>query len=159
MMTNALFNRYSISSFDFKKAIEFANEMSKYSGSSLAYESLLTAAIICYSRPFSQNEKGTNSLASAKLCELDFQPLTELQSRIHFRCIELRNKAIAHSEYLFNPTKHNIKTATVSSAPFALLNEPFELSEFLSLADHHLAICHEMRANYLRRFAVNPQVD
>jgi hypothetical protein len=150
MMTNELFNRYSISYFDFTKAIQFATETSNFSPSSIAFESLLTSAIITYCRPFSLNERGLEPEAAAKLLIDDFQPLTTVQLDIHKRLVELRNKAIAHSEYQFNPTKFNPKTAIISSMPFSVLNEVLDIGEFILLTKQHIEICHQKRAAHMR---------
>ncbi|MBV5271191.1 MAG: hypothetical protein JZU55_16415, partial [Afipia sp.] len=71
----------------------------------LAHEALVFTAIVSYYRPFSPNEKNKNAQATSQLKLDDFSPLSHEELGLHEKCKELRNQALAHSEYKHNPTR------------------------------------------------------
>jgi hypothetical protein len=145
------FNRFSISSFDFEKALNFANEAKKYSVTDLAYEALLFTAIVCYCRPFSPNERARNAKAASKLSLQDFPALAHSERVLHDQCKSLRNEALAHSAWNRNPTRLNRATGVVSSKPFSLITPPFELDQFIEHVKTFHFACERIRGNYVIR--------
>lgn len=145
------FNRYSIATFDWDKCLSFAKEASNFQENSTVYEALIFAAIICYYRPFSPNEKDRSSPAISQLCIEDFCPLSEEEIKLHKMCKELRNKALAHSEYAFNPTRLNEITGLIWSKPFSLLSQPFDLGAFIQLVSKLQCTCHHKRADHVSK--------
>lgn len=143
------FNRYSIAARDFERAIDFLAESEKHPENSLAYEALLISGAICYSRPFSQNEKGGNPNASVRIEFDSFSSLSQQDRDIHDRCIDLRNKALAHAEWDRYPTKVNRQTKMVWSKMYSVLSEPMNWNALLDLTNKLLIQCHELRVNYL----------
>lgn len=143
-------NRYSIALRDFEKAKEYICAAKKQLPSSLEYEALLFAAIVSYYRPFSPNEKSQSAKATSQLHIKDFGFLNNSQSILHQKYRELRNKALAHSEFELNPTKFNSDRKVFSSQPFSLLNEALDLEVFDSTLTQFIELCHEVRANYSR---------
>ena len=142
-------NRYSIALRDFEKAKEYICAAKRRLPSSLEYEALLFATIICYYRPFSQNEKSKTAKATSLLDIKDFG-LNSSQHIFHQKCKELRNKVLAHSEFERNPTNFNSDRKVFSSQPFSLLNETLDLEVFDSILTQCIELCHEVRANYSR---------
>ena len=149
MITEQEFNRYSISTFDFEKAVEFVTEAQQHSPATLIYEALVFAAIVCYYRPFSPNEKDKNAKATAMLKIEEFSPLTQEEQAIHAKCKELRNQALAHSEWRFNPTGFDYSSAIISSRPFSLVSAGIDLSALSNLARRFAGECHSKRANFV----------
>jgi hypothetical protein len=145
------FNRYSITCFDLEKTLGYANEAKKYPANSLLYEALLIAAIVSYCRPFSPNEKTQNQQASSRVKVENISALSEPELQIHSYCVKLRNKAIAHSEFMMNPTRLDHSTGTIISRPFSLLPLPFDLMEFIGLVNKLELACHNHRASYKER--------
>jgi hypothetical protein len=145
------FNRLSIAVFDFEKSIAYAEEAARYSPEDLAHEALLFSAIVCYYRPFSPNEK-KNSPAASQLKLEEFSPLTAAESELHERCKELRNKALAHSEYEFNPTDLH-PSGVIASRPFSLLSHAPEIPALVALARKLADECQNKRANHARNTA------
>jgi hypothetical protein len=154
--TEQEFNRYSIAYFDWDKALAFATEAQKHLPDTIQYEALLFAAIICYYRPFSLNEKEKNASARSQLRIEDFPPLSTKEQGIHDNCKSLRNKALAHSELSFNPTGLNPNTGVIASKPFSLFCQPFDLSGFVQLVKKLTLVCHHKRANHVVEKLVQP---
>jgi hypothetical protein len=150
MTTAQEFNRYSIAVFDWQKALAFATEARTHSPSTLAYEALLFAAIVCYYRPFSPNEKGAKPPAASQLRIEDFPALSQEEQALHEICKTLRNKALAHSEFTFNPTRLAEATGVIQSKPFALMSQPFDLEVFVQLVSKLELACHHKRADHVR---------
>lgn len=149
MATDQEFNRYSIACFDWDKALAFAAEAQKHLPNTIVFEALLFAAIVCYYRPFSPNEREKNAGAQSQLRIEDFPPLAPDEQTIHNTCKTLRNRALAHSEFRFNPTGLNPKTGVIASKPFSLLSQSFDIAGFVQLVSKlHLA-CHHKRADHV----------
>ena len=153
MTTERTFDRLSIAVFDFEKSITYAKEAERHSPSRpTAYEALIFAAIVCYYRPFSPNEKDKNSPAASQVSLEDFSPLTSDEAILHERCRELRNKALAHSEYQFNPTRFH-QSGVIASKPFALLSHAPAIPALVALSQKLADECHNERAAYARNRA------
>lgn len=150
MATTQEFNRLSIAYFDWQKSLDFAKEARKHMPNTTAYEALLFAAIVCYYRPFSPNEKGANPPAASQLKIEDFSVLSQDELTLHENCKSLRNKALAHSEFALNPTKLCETTGVIASRPFSLLAQPFDLEAFIQLLSKLELACHHKRADHLQ---------
>ncbi len=156
MTTEQAFNRFSIAVFDFEKSITYGEEAMKHLPSELAYEALLLASIVSYYRPFSQNEKNKNSSAISQMKLEDFLPLTTKEAELHEHCKNLRNKALAHSEYELNPTRLS-STGVIISRLFSLLLHAPAITDLVALARKLADECHHKRANYIRNVAANKE--
>jgi len=145
----AKFNRFSISLKDFEKTIEFLEEAQKHQIGSIAYEALVFAAIVCYYRPFSQNEKDQKAPAAMQLSLTDFSFFSADELVIHEKCKELRNKALAHAEFKYHPTEFDAETGVISSRLFSLVGIAPDLGELAALALRLVTECHNKRADYV----------
>jgi hypothetical protein len=99
MTTEQEFNRFSIAKTDFDKTVEYTKEALKYSESTLAHEALIFAAIVCYYRPFSPNEKDKGSPAASQLQINEFNALSPEEQEIHECCKNLSQlgwQVVAH---------------------------------------------------------------
>src|SRR6266403_3313015 len=105
-ITAKKFNRLTISFIDWSQAQDYAREAQSTDEGTYAYEALIQMAVICYWRPFSGNERRKSAKADRNLTLDDLCPvkLTQREHRLHKACERIRNKAIAHSEYRYNPT-------------------------------------------------------
>jgi hypothetical protein len=151
MSDRTYLNRLSISVRDFELALEYAKEALRCDFSDRAIEALTFAALVCYYRPFTRNERQTKSSASPSISISDFPQLTETDLELHEKCKELRNKALAHSEFKMYPTRMSMRgdRAVIVSRPFALLERAPDLRELIALTEKLLDACHHRRANYL----------
>ena len=149
MNCEAKFNRFSISLKDFEKAVLFLEEAKKHSITSVAFEALVFAAIVCYYRPFSPNERDTNSSAASQLTLSDFAPLSSEEQSIHNRCKELRNKALAHSEFKYHPVGLDLETGVISSKLFSMVCEAPDLDKLAELTNNFIRQCINRRADYV----------
>jgi hypothetical protein len=149
MTTTEQFNRLSISVRDFEAAAAFAERAAATSPATLEHQALLFAAIVCYYRPFSPNERSQSAKADSSLRIGDFRTLNKAELEIHEVCKRLRNKALAHSEYEMNPTTLNESSGIISSRPFNLLAHAPEPTALGALASKVALLCHHMRADYI----------
>ena len=143
-------NRISIALRDFEHAIRFASKSLTYRIDTIEYEALLFAAIVCYYRPFSPNEKDKSSPAISSLTISSFSKLSSLENALHENCKDLRNKMLAHSEFQFNPTGFCEAHGVFSSLPFSLNQRRFDVSAFISLTQKLEDQCHTKRADFSR---------
>jgi hypothetical protein len=147
------FNRYSISLADFEKASECVAEARKRLPNDLVFEALLFMAIVTYCRPFSPNEKPPHNPKAESRLNLEGLILpTAREKEIHSQCETLRNKALAHSEFAYNPTNLNRTTGVISSKPFSLLTEQFDLDGLANLLKKLEEVCHSKRATYIHQY-------
>jgi hypothetical protein len=149
MIDEPKFHRFSISLKDFEKAAEFLAEAQRHQCGSLVHEALVFAAIICYYRPFSSNEKDSFAPAAKQLTLSDFSKLSVEEFTIHDTCKELRNKALAHAEFKYHPTRLNPETGVILSARFSLVREAPDLAALANLAQKFAAECKHKRADFV----------
>lgn len=142
------FNRYSISIRDFEKCIEFLQEMDIHSPNTLVFESLLTCALIFYCRPFSHNERSKDARATPKITIESFSGVTADERDLHKRCMEIRNKALAHAEWSYYPTERKPKTNVIWSGVYSVLSEDIDLDSLLVLVKKLTDQCHDKRAYF-----------
>lgn len=132
--TKAL-NRLTISRQDFEKCNDFLLQLQSQDYGSIVYEALLLSAIVFYSRPFSHNERDQNATADAKIDQAVLIQLTDEDLLLHQKILTLRNKAIAHAEAMYYPTRV-LKKNLIRSMPFSIWNEfknSSDIEEFLAL--------------------------
>lgn len=143
-------NRYSISIEDFKRSIEFLKESNKHLPNSLLYESLLICALLYYCRPFSSNEREKNAKATSKINIDSFSDITDDEKSLHNKCMTIRNKALAHSEWSKYPTGRDPKTNVISSREYSILSEGIDRQSLIALVEKLKNQCHHKRADYIR---------
>lgn len=151
MTDEAKFNRFSISLKDFEKSRTFLKEANGHEYGSLVHEALVFAAIICYFRPFTQNEGSGKASAASQLQLSDFESLTSEESTIHEKCKELRNKALAHAEFRYYPTHLNFDTGMISSTWFSLVGKAPDLGMLAALIEKLIQQCRNKRADYVEK--------
>ena len=91
------FNRAALSRQDFREAREFLKEL-KPGLTRTQEEALLMSAIICYARPFSQNDRDGQSEATSTVQGNPAKILDQSEFDLHTRLLDIRNKAVAHSD-------------------------------------------------------------
>lgn len=136
------FTRTHISRRDFAKSIGFINVAATHELSSPEYEALLLAAIISYARPFSGNEQGKSPPSDSRLA-IDVAQLLGVDLALHERLIEVRNKAVAHSESAYYPVEllpvipdgEGARGFAAASQSWHVLNEHIDLVEFKRVAE------------------------
>ena len=147
------FNRYTIALQDFEKAQQYISTARTHSPSSLEFEALWFAAIVSYCRPFSRNERSRRPRAKPKLAIKEFGKLSDSQRKVHQQCMQLRNTALAHSEFERNPTRRKKSTNVISSRPFSLWNElsNFDFKSFECNLSKFVNSCHGARADFIHQ--------
>lgn len=149
MATLEEFNRLSISIGDLEQAVAYAERASTTPRSDISHQALLLSAIICYFRPFSQNERSAAARATTALRITDFTTLSGPEQELHNQCKRLRNKALAHSEWEMNPTALDEGSGMITSRPFDLLANAPDPAKLASLARKMADICHHRRADHI----------
>jgi hypothetical protein len=141
---NAQFNRVLMSHYDFNEAQEYLRELQELpSEARVALKrALLTAAVVAYCRPFSGNDnhpKATSHLA-VKFGEW-FKPA---QIALHEKLLDLRGKAVAHSDYDAKPVAR-IGSVPIGFAYFSgyrdLLQQDLDIVEWLDMCNRLSAHC------------------
>ena len=92
------FCRARISLNDFEQAIEFLAALES-AATDVPRRSLLTSAVIAYSRPFSNNEPSENAHATSRMHGNPRSLFTPEHMLLHEDVLNLRNKAIAHAQW------------------------------------------------------------
>ena len=144
--TRRRFNRAHISRRDFAKAIGFIKAAADHPQDSPEYEALLLAAIIAYARPFSPNERDKSARSDARL-DVDVRHVLGSDSALHARLVEIRNKAVAHSEFAYYPVESMPGSSRYAegshgfvsvSRNWHVVNEQIDLTAFERIAN---ALC------------------
>ena len=136
----AQFARLHISQHDFEEAEEYLDEMSRHD-SEAARRALLSASVIAYARPFTQNDPSSEDRATSHVPTRLLRDLSAEERMLHSRLLELRNKAVAHSSYASRP----IQQVTVMETGFSVTGTYFDLTaEGLDQAMFKL-ICQKLR--------------
>jgi hypothetical protein len=92
--------RVRISMKDMEQCVVFASEVDSNSNA-IYKQAFITAAIVSYARPFSRNKNHQKATAHTPV---SLKSLTLKELELHKRICELRDKAIAHSDFDKNPT-------------------------------------------------------
>jgi hypothetical protein len=145
----AQFNRAHISQHDFEEAEEYLNELAAVSGS-VPRRALLTAAVVAYARPFTQNERGDESLATATVSTKPLKELSLEEMTIHQRVIALRHRAIAHSPYEGRPLERiglHESGFVVNGSYFDVLDEGLNIATFKSASARLKLACRYIKAD------------
>lgn len=113
-------------------------------GSTAICHGLIVAAIVTYSRPFLNSSGGgkATSMISLKLRN----SLGPDEMEFHELILDIRNQAVAHSDYDKKPVvmwKDKGDGFTVSFTPVMLLLNGFELDRFKVLVCKVLLLCNE----------------
>lgn len=154
MTDEAKFNRFSISLKDFEKTVDFLEEAKKHPINSIVHEALVFAAIVCYFRPFSPNEKkDSRAPAASQLSLSDFSLLSD-ELVIHEKCKELRNKALAHAEFKYHSTHLDPETGFISSTLFSLVGIAPNLAKLAELAQKLIKECLNKRADFVWKIRI-----
>ena len=97
--------RHLLSTNDFEEALSYL--CAKPAEDAIAIRrALMTAAIIAYARPFTQNETDLESEATSTVALKPHKVLSEDELVQHKRLIEMRHLAIAHSTSALRPVLH-----------------------------------------------------
>lgn len=143
---------------DFGDARKFIDAAKAHDESSTEYEALLLAAIICYARPFTNNEGRIDNPAVAQKVLIDTVAALDADLPLHNELLRMRNKAVAHAESSHYPTgivSRNPPGAAgiiFSSRRWHVLNERIDLEAFRRVAQSMRTACAN-RMLYLNNMA------
>lgn len=141
-------NIYSIAVRYFEKAQKYLCAAKKHDRASIEHDALLSMAIISYYCPFTRHYAGTKNKRS-KLMFDRFGYAPAEQRKFHENCEEFRNKALAHPDFKYNPTRFT-KRHVFSGSQFSILNQNVDLEIFDNVLARLISVCHEKMASYAR---------
>ena len=127
--------RARLSHDDFGEAIEYLAQFES-TENHVTKRALLTAAIVSYCRPFTNNRQGSSNIATHTLSVKLSQLLTAQELLLHESLMSLRNEAVAHTKYARKPVKRLSGSATgvvMSGKLFDLLSERLDVSAFAAM--------------------------
>jgi hypothetical protein len=131
------YNRHFISSEDFIEARDYLKEYSE-DLSQVIRRALLSAAIVAYCRPFTNNKgkgEAIPTLPKSIVVELDGE-----ERQLHEKLLKLRHEVVAHSDYEAKACSR-VGDGVVAAKPFDVLWEEIDTSLFARLADHMAYVC------------------
>ncbi len=108
--------RYILSSNDFEEALSYLNAKPP-EDTVVIRRALLTAAIVAYARPFTNNEKGSSAEVTATVSLKLNNILSKDELEQHKHLIEMRNLAIAHSTSELRPVLYTPRPPSLLSWP------------------------------------------
>jgi hypothetical protein len=132
--------RAHISENDFQQANEFLQAFQAAKGV-VQRRALLTAAVIAYARPFSDNERSDTTRATSSIRGNPKKILGLEGALVHGHVIKLRNEAIAHATWLRNPVgiTPSVETPVIKARRFDILGDPLtharDREAFLRITD------------------------
>ena len=141
------YNRVTLSERDFRQAEAF---LAAYDTGlpNVQQEALLLAAVVCYARPFTSNEKKADAKA---VCRLPVDPesfLSADQMSLHNRLMTLRHKAVAHAEFDLDPVEllEVYPDGMSTRGPyFDILQQELDISLFQTVAEAMFCRCRDLR--------------
>jgi hypothetical protein len=128
---------------DFEEALQYIAKLAGAQDDVLR-RALLSAAIVAYARPFSNNSGGATGSATSQLAVRLNKVLTAEEQRLHETLISLRNEVVAHTDFDRKPVKRLKGTHagfTMSGKLFDLLAQPIDLSLFQAMCNGLRAHC------------------
>ena len=132
---SAQFNRTHISERDFAEAEDYLQALNGRRAVPVK-RALLFAAIVAYARPFTQNERQPSERATSRPPINVSKRLSADDQLLHQKLLDLRNQALAHSEWARRPVGRVFATSTgflTSSKPFDILSENIDVKQFKSM--------------------------
>ena len=127
------FHRACMSDEDVFEAYEYLSAIDQKSSRAVR-QGLLVAALVAYSRPFlNSNGRGKSSKKVSLRLESE---LTSEEQNLHQKVLDLRNGAIAHSDYKLRPVARWAgvsEGSTISFTPIAKILEDFDQEKFRNL--------------------------
>lgn len=128
------FHRVCMSDEDVFEAYEYLNAIDQNSTNAVR-QGMLVAAIVAYSRPF-LNSNGREKSSKKVSLRLESE-LTGEEQKLHQEVLNLRNGAIAHSDYNLRPVTRWTgvsEGSTISFTPMPKILEGFDEEKFRDLA-------------------------
>lgn len=142
---NAQLSRARISKWDFDEAESYLQAL-RAGRDPVIRRALLMAAVVAYSRPFTNNELGVEERATPKLSVSASRLFLPHEHELHERLLALRNEALAHSSYARRPVGRVSGRANgfvMSGRPFDLLSQHIDTKLFAVLCTKLAAHCED----------------
>lgn len=132
---NAQLSRARIAKWDFEEASSYILALHGRRNHVIR-RALITAAIVAYCRPFTQNETDSSSKATKQL-SVSLKDLFEPKElELHERILALRHEALAHSSYARKPVgrvEGSMRGFILSGRPFDIVSQNVDHKLLLSM--------------------------
>lgn len=151
MVNQQELNRLNIARGDIGDAVRFLDAAAGREPTSVEYEALVMMAIVLYARPFSTNELSAAAMASRCVPDSVIDGYSEAEKTLHSRIIEVRNKAVAHSEWTNYPTSVSWDIRVIKSRRYSIYPEFLTVAAFVDLAKKLHQRLHNMVADRVRQ--------
>ena len=149
---NAQLSRARIAKWDFEEASSYLMALH---GRRIYVirRALMTAAIVAYCRPFTQNETDSASKATPQL-SVSLKELFEAKElELHERLLALRHEALAHSSYARKPVgrvEGNTRGFMLSGRPFDIVSQNVDHKLLLAMCAKLELHCENKMSNLNR---------
>jgi hypothetical protein len=149
----AKLNRALISHEDIGEAQQYLQVFEKLDSTSDAVmrRALLTAAVVAYSRPFTRNYGHTRA---ARQLDVNLTHwFTAAQLAMHQKVLDLRDTAVAHSDYSAKPASRvtgNLAGFSFWGSRFDLLQQQLDVPEWLRMCNQLVAHCFQSALGHNR---------
>lgn len=133
----AKLNRARLSSDDFEEASQYISR-ADHARDDVLRRALLTAAIVSYCRPFTNNSGGATKHATSQVSVSLRRLFTSGEQQLHGKLLSLRNEVVAHTDYDRKPVRRLKGTTagfSMSGKPFELLSEQIDLKLFREMCE------------------------
>lgn len=138
-------NRLTSASLDLEGCVRFLDALEEQKYGTTAYEALLISAVVFYVRPFSENEKkSSTSPSDPRVPDAVLTGLSESERKLHEELRILRNKAIAHAEWILHPTGVS-SSKVIKALPFSIWKWFPSSSEISAFRDVALKVRHAVQ--------------
>jgi hypothetical protein len=140
---HAQLNRTRLSSDDFDECSRYLTTLQECSGEWLQ-RGLLTAAIVTYARPFTNNNPRRIPDVTGSLSVSINQVLSLEEKKLHDQLIALRNEVVAHTDYSRKPVRRlegALNGFSMNPTVFDLLGEQIDLKVFSGICMTFKAHC------------------
>jgi hypothetical protein len=130
-MTSRLL-RYVLSAGDFSEAASYIGSI-KRCRARVTIKGLLTAAVVTYCRPFTQNDTSEVIGLISTVPTKPLRPVLEKYSSLHEKLITIRNKGIAHTSQQWRPYSYRQNergASAICGLHYDVLSEGIALEEF-----------------------------
>jgi hypothetical protein len=139
----AQLNRTRLSSDDIEEALAYLSKVDP-AQDEVVQRGLLTAAIVAYGRPFTNNSTKPDTEATSQLSVNLKRLFTPNQLAQHEALISLRNEVVAHTEYARKPVKRlegNQASFTMTGKVFDLLEQNIDMVLFQNMCQTLKGYC------------------
>jgi hypothetical protein len=142
----AQLHRVLLSQHDFREAQEYLRVVCPPNSEVIA-RALLVSAVVAYCRPFTPNERTKDAKATPYLPVKPSKVFVAEERALHAKLLELRNQALAHTQYSRKPIARiegSFRGFSYHNVAFSILNQSIDCNLFDRMCGHLDGVCFQM---------------